>query len=123
MRAAINAARRSSHDWPMAAAVLSGARVLAVAHNDSKTHPQAQTHNRSLHAEHAVLLAMQTLQDNRIDTMIVVRIKKDGQLALAKPCDSCMELIHSFKIPIIWWTDDKGNVTSQIVERTWRTIL
>jgi tRNA(Arg) A34 adenosine deaminase TadA len=109
---AIKAANKSSFKHRMGAIILHKGKIISRGFNQgNKTHPNGPSDRYySLHAEiHAISLAK-----NKGDTLIVVRVKKDGKLALSKPCSGCMEAIKAAGIKCIIYTDNKSDI--QILE-------
>jgi len=99
--------------------------VLVVTHNSHKTHPlQAKYYPhknaRGLHAEIAVLaqyLSRQTAARVRNVKLLpplgkcalrVWRFRKDGTLALAKPCSGCQAAIAYYELGEVLYTNNKG---------------
>lgn len=42
------------------------------------------------------------------ETLVVVRLHKNGKLAIAKPCVHCMPVLEALNIKKIYWTSEKG---------------
>ena len=85
-------------------------RRLSVAFNSyEKTHP-LQEHFSSLAAKpkaiylHAELLALLRCKDDRPYSIFVERYTRDGEAALAKPCDACMLAIKHWGVKHINFT-------------------
>jgi deoxycytidylate deaminase len=113
IRLAQKASTKSKEKFRLGAAITKGKRVLAVGHNDRRSHPMGSGIFKSVHAECAVIC--QCLQ-KRIDmtgaTLWVYRTKTDGP-GMARPCPDCMELIKSVGITDVRYTDRGGSVTHE----------
>lgn len=63
------------------------------------------------HAEaHALQLANRI--GGKIKKLIVLRFRKNGTIAMAKPCSHCQEMLIEHKIPfgIVYFSDDNGEI-------------
>ena len=93
---------RDRHDKQnLVAFALRGRRIVSVGHNSyTRTHPEqsrlakkvGQPDRQFLHAEVAALLKA----PRDADTLVVVRINKQGELVNASPCPVCREAIRLF---------------------------
>lgn len=45
--------------------------------------------------------------------MLVVRLKKDGTLAIAKPCQKCMNTLRSVGIKRVKYSTEDGNIITE----------
>jgi len=87
-------------------------KIVSWATNSRKTHPlQAEYAKRlgrqekvSLHAEIAALI--RSRED--IDTVVVARINKRGELRNSKPCPICRLALEEAEVNEIWFSTDKG---------------
>lgn len=122
-RAYFNAARAvselSDHRCKIGAIVVLKHRIVSSACNsDCKTHPLQKRYNRYRFAEdtphkcHAELLALLPLIKNGVDlsnaSIYTYRQHRDGSLACARPCPSCMELIKDVGITRLFYTTEDG---------------
>ena len=90
--------------------------VISVGYNRNKTHPlQAQFAAIAgrpeaiwLHAEMSALLKLNSNDDNSLCKLYVSRRIKNGDLALAKPCEICTEAIKAYGIREIFYTTTRG---------------
>ena len=79
--------------------------------NSRKSHPLAKRFGRNeksicLHAEmDAIRLACAAGDDLRGSSLWVARVFKNGQRALAKPCEGCQRAIIQFGIEEVEWTE------------------
>lgn len=87
-------------------------RIVSYATNSRKTHPlQAEYARRtgkeqkvSLHAEIAALIRAR----DDIETVVVARINKRGELRNSRPCPICRLALEEAEVKEIWFSTDKG---------------
>lgn len=87
-------------------------RIVSYATNSRKTHPlQAEYARRtgkeqkvSLHAEIAALIKAR----EDIETVVVARINKRGELRNSRPCPICRLALEEAEVKEIWFSTDKG---------------
>jgi len=87
-------------------------QIVSWATNSRKTHPlQAEYAKRtgkvekvSLHAEIAALIRAR----DDIETVVVARINKRGELRNSKPCPICKLALQEAEVSEIWFSTDKG---------------
>ena len=97
-------------DYPphkLGAVVVRKNSIVGIGFNKTKTHPKAKTRFKTIHAEMAAILNCQQ-EDLSGCSIYVYRETKDKQLALAKPCECCLELIRQVGIKDIYYTDTDG---------------
>ena len=109
----IDYAKQSEAKFRHAAICLdSKGRIVSYATNSSKTHPiQAEyarrtgkDHKVSLHAEIAALIRAR----EDIETVVVARINKKGELRNSKPCPICSLALQEAQVEEVWFSTDKG---------------
>lgn len=93
-------------------------RIISSGCNSNKTHPLQKQLNKerfaldSTHSLHAEVSALLPLMKDDIDfgrvELYTHRNYKDGHLAMARPCPSCMKLIKRLGIRRIWYTTNDG---------------
>lgn len=84
-------------------------KILTAKCNSYKTHPKINKYYQwpTLHAEAAAILSLG--MDNCEGTSLyVLRILRNKDIALAKPCKYCMRLIDSVGIKHIFYTTSYG---------------
>ena len=117
LRSAISEAGRSNiHRARMGAVITKGRRILSVGHNEMRGYRKCPSKRRwvnSLHAEQAAILKL--LNKGKIyelsgATIHVTRIKRDGNVGMARPCETCEELIRAVGIKRVIYTNDLGKV-------------
>ncbi len=91
-------------------------RIIGLKTNSYKTHPRMTELSRAtrwgdrkifLHAEVATLVSV----SQPVHTIIIARIRKDGSLALAKPCPLCQLAIKEAKVKRTYFTNEHGELT------------
>lgn len=97
-------------NFRIGAALYDGKRLIVAKCNSYKTTPRALRWYKypHLHAEFAVILHA-GLDNCQGLTLTVARIKRDGSLGNAKPCQECQDLINHVGIKEIIYTTDSGN--------------
>jgi len=105
MNYAKEASSKSKGKWKLGAAIVKKNKLIAAAHNTTKTHPTFGSGKyKTLHAEgHALWKALRQGHDVSGATMYVYRENEN----LAKPCPCCMGLIHKHGIKEVVYTDGK----------------
>lgn len=103
-----------------------GHKIISSGYNSYKTNPaqkrlnihrfKADT-NHTVHAELSCLLPLINRRDiNFCDVSIYIyRQHKSGELALAKPCASCMALLRSLGVRHIYYTGDNSYISEEII--------
>jgi deoxycytidylate deaminase len=110
-------------DFPrqsLGAVMMLGNKTLAVGWNTVKTNPVQKEYNKyrnfdtdtlnngTIHAEMMCLLKTRYYElDWSKVSIYIYRQKKDGQVALAKPCKACEKALHERGIKNIYYTTDE----------------
>ena len=109
----VDAAKHSEAKFRHAALCLdSSGHIVAVGTNSRKTHPQQAEYAKrvgrpqkvSLHAELAALIRARV----DVETLIVCRINKNGDLRNSKPCPVCALALEEAGVEEVWFSTDKG---------------
>lgn len=95
----------SEHKTPMGAAIFRHNKLVALGCNIQKTHTKFP-HLYSIHAEIKAILSAQT--DIRGCDIYVYRELRDGTIALAKPCETCLQTIIEAGIRRVYYTVQNG---------------
>lgn len=88
-------------------------RVASYSFNSYKTHPGLRNHYRypCRHAEAGAILKAMRINKNLSDlSLLVVRIRKDGRLTMAKPCSECRRYMIKAGITSFYFSDWKGEI-------------
>lgn len=93
-------------------------RVLAVENNSYKTHPLVMEFSEfpTLHAEMSCLIH-NGLDNSKGCDIMVVRIRKDNSLGLAKPCKSCEKALRFSGINRVYYTTNDGSLQWQNINQ------
>lgn len=93
------------------AILFSRKHILQAKHNSYKTHPALVKFFKYpfMHAEAACILAHGLDNCKGLD-MLVMRVGKKNDVTMAKPCDSCADLIRHVGIRKVYYSDWSGNV-------------
>ena len=103
-----------------------GHKVISSGCNSCKTNPMQKKLNihrfsadtpATLHAELSCLLPLINRKDIDFSnvSLYIYREYKNGDLALAKPCASCMALLRSLGIRHIYYTGDSSYINEEII--------
>jgi tRNA(Arg) A34 adenosine deaminase TadA len=57
---------------------------------------------------HAETVAIKKCKSHKGNTIVIARIKNNGDMAMAKPCLTCIQAIRFTNIKNIWYTTDTG---------------
>lgn len=89
--------------------------ILQAKHNSYKTHPALKKFYKYpyIHAEAACILAHGLENCKGLD-MLVMRVDKKNTMTMAKPCDSCSDLINFVGINKVWYSDWEGNIVGRL---------
>ena len=115
VRIALKHARKSQHNFQLAALLVKSGRILSVGFNSTKTSPcLLKLHKprpiNKLHAEQCALNRC-GLEETQGASLYIARISKSRKEGgMAKPCSMCMELIRRAGIKKIYYTTDEGDI-------------
>lgn len=109
--------------------VVEGKRIVSSGCNSDKTRPLQKRMNiyrhfsnydESKHSGHAEINALSPLIGKEIDwtkiKIYVYRELRDGTIALARPCVSCMKLIQKLGIKNIYYSNDCHTFSKEKVD-------
>jgi len=116
IKAATDAARLSTMNHRVGAAIYLGNRLISLGWNSNKTHPSVDTNLKWHHAETAALVGLSRIDLARA-IIYVTRIRKDGSKSIAKPCESCEGNLRNVGIRKIFYTDREGYPQKMMLER------
>jgi pyrimidine deaminase RibD-like protein len=105
LRVARKLALRSNYNFRLGAVLIRGGSVISTGWN-SVDHPEAPLYSE--HAEESVLRKARYRAEG--GTLLVVRIRRDGGLAMAYPCDRCMRLIRSLKVKTVVYSTQEEEI-------------
>lgn len=99
-------AYKSSFRHRVGAVVLKKGRVVSRGFNSVTTHRllRSKYGHFSIHAECAALLKRAPG-----DTIVVVRVRRDGRLGMSRPCSKCMAMIKECNIRYVVYVDNSSS--------------
>ena len=100
-------------------------KIIASGVNSTKTHPLQKKYNihrfnddttrHSIHAEmSAYINALKNNNDFSDVVVYVYRETKDGHIAMARPCASCMKMLTDIGVKTVKYSTDIGYATEKI---------
>lgn len=101
--------------WRLGAAIVKGGSVLAKGISSLRNNPKFIPDGENC-SEHAEIAALRKAKNSNIRgaTIYVARIGRDGDMKLAKPCDSCMDALSEAGIRKVVYTTAYGNKEERI---------
>lgn len=125
------AAQTSDYNkFKIGAVVTEKGKLVALGRNSTKSHPVQREYNQyrnrggkgcahHIHAEIAALMKLKDadIQWNKVQ-IYTYRQTADGRPAMARPCNSCMELIKKLGIKKICYSTEYGYAEETIFEHT-----
>lgn len=104
---AIKEAKKSDHDkYKHATLLFRGSTLVAAGYNQGKKHSEIMALNKVKHKGSTVGL-----------TLVNVRINKNGEIGLSKPCVNCQIALDKAGIGKKYWTVDSNiNHCSRVIE-------
>lgn len=95
--------------YRLGAVIVNKKKIEAAKFNCLKSHPKLCKYYPYpyLHAEAHAILSL-GLDNCCNKTLYVVRVLRNGQLALAKPCNSCLTLIKDVGLKEIYYSTSEG---------------
>lgn len=108
------------------AVAVCGHKIISSGYNSYKTNPAQKRLNihrfdadtpATIHAELSCLLPLINRRDVNFSdvSLYIFREYKNGDLALAKPCASCMALLKSLGVRHIYYTGDGSYISEEII--------
>jgi deoxycytidylate deaminase len=109
---ALVCAERSTFKQRIGAVVFKGSRILGTGFNQTNRHQslvKTSSWPGSVHAEvSAIADAIRNYKDVRGADMLVVRLKRTGDMGLAMPCEACYNVLKSVGIRRVNFSDVDG---------------
>ena len=113
IKKAISEAQKSKERHKIGAVVFKGSRIISSAFNElryaKKLARKYKKFEFSLHAETKAILRAR--KDLRNHSILVVRVNKQGEFLLAKPCKYCMAYLEYVGIKTIYYSTKEGICT------------
>jgi deoxycytidylate deaminase len=108
------AARKSTSKFKLGCVIVRKNRVINFGFNDmTKTHPKSNSSFNTLHAEVNTIIGLSYEETKGCD-IYVFRELKNGDLAMAKPCETCLLAIKKAGIANIYYTTENGFTCQQV---------
>ena len=85
-------------------------KILSIGQNSFKTHPVARKYghrNSVLHAEVAAIIR-HGLDDCSGLNLAVLRVNRNNELAISKPCVHCQSIIDNVGFKKVFYTNEQG---------------
>lgn len=122
------ASRLSTHStFKIGAVIANNTSILSTGVNQEKSHPLQKRYNKArgvkatewshIHAELAALLKVKDPKALVGATIYVSRSFKNGQNALARPCEACMDAIIDRGIKSIVYTTEYGIAEELVIPK------
>ena len=107
---ALEEAKKSDHKQKVGAVIFDKKRIISKGHNTcqksvKKLHPKFQRFKYSVHAE--VDSIIKAKKDLKGTSILVVRLNKNNQFRLSKPCFNCMNYIQYVGIKKVFYSISK----------------
>ena len=110
---------RNGTNFRVGAVLFDGNHVVAARHNELKTHPLLTRFSEFpfKHAESSCILHAGFMASYG-SSLAVSRVKRDGSVALAKPCAACQAIIKKAGIRRVFYTTDTKPEVWDVAEDT-----
>jgi deoxycytidylate deaminase len=112
---ALNMAHKSESRFRLGAVLAKRNKVISTGYNQMrKTHPLQEKYNKGehtigLHAEVHACLSVDIADLNGAE-LFVARVLKNGNQAMAKPCETCVRFMRDVGIRTVTYTTDNVSV-------------
>jgi deoxycytidylate deaminase len=106
---ASNISRYSQYKFKLGAVLFKGSKILSTGFNTNKTHPKVMKyfkHGR-VHAEFDCLLHADP-NDIVGASIYVLRMNKQGETVIAKPCPMCAKMMKEFGVEEAFWSTSES---------------
>jgi tRNA(Arg) A34 adenosine deaminase TadA len=110
---------RNGNNFRLGAVVCNGSRIIGASSNSYRTHTLLSRFYPwpHIHAEAGAILRVGMDRCYHSD-LYVARVTRDDQLALARPCEYCLELIKFARIRNVYYSVRNGYERLRMVEKT-----
>lgn len=113
IRVAESAAKQSAcFQFRVGAALLRKKQVVRTGRNSPSTHPKSKTRFCKIHAEFDCLVGL-TSEDCDGATLYVVRLRRRGERAMARPCPHCWLLAQRLGVRKVVYTNQAGEAVEE----------
>jgi deoxycytidylate deaminase len=112
---AVKMAQKSDYKFRVGCVIVRGSKIVSFGWNDGvKTHTKSNHPFKSLHAEADAIISARR-EDLSGCSAYVARLRKDGSIAIAKPCQFCEAMLRKVGIKQVFYTTDDGWVSETYV--------
>ena len=94
--------------------ILKKKKIISFGYNNAwKSNPYALKYGHRFLAIHSELMAIKNFPYRISDlvdfTFVNVRLRKNGEIALSKPCECCQRMLIAFNINEVYYTTNNGD--------------
>lgn len=111
-RRALYEAENSTYKFRIGAVIFKGSKIISSGRNEIRSnaiHPKYKKFLNTLHAEQNALIGLDWTQLKGC-SILVIRINKNDELTIAKPCKMCMALLDYVGIKKIYYSESDGTI-------------
>lgn len=101
-------------DYHLCAILVKGGKILSVGYNKGSTNAFVEhfadlvrgyrDYSLGIHAEMDAVLKARSKTDLKGCKIYVTRIRRDGELGMARPCEICQKILHTYGIKRAYYT-------------------
>lgn len=99
--------KSSHHQHKMGCVIVRKNKVVSLGFNEIKTHTRSIHKYNMLHAEISAIIGC-SFEDLRGSEAYIFRQRKDGGLAMARPCEACRLALARAGIAKVYYTSESG---------------
>lgn len=89
-------------------------RIIAIGENSIKTHPIMEHYSKKMRIKHKIHLHAEisalVKSYQKSHSILVIRVNRSGNLAMAKPCPICQAAIDDAHIKHVYYSDIDGDI-------------
>lgn len=112
LKTALKEVTKSKEDYRLCAVIFDKKKIISIGINAKRHHhklaPKFLKWEGSIHAEQAAILNAKC--DLKGTSILVIRINKQGELRLAKPCHHCSDYLAYVGIRRIYYSTNIGEI-------------
>lgn len=115
IKKAIQTANKSDMmPFKVGAVIFKNNRIISYGYNAKrhcgKIHPKYRNYWDSLHAEQDAILNVKDWNKLSGASILVIRVTRQGNLSMAKPCDMCMSIINHVGLKEVYYSNHEGEI-------------
>jgi len=100
--------------FKVGAVIFKNNRIISYGYNAKrycgKIHPRYRNYRDSLHAEQDAILNVKDWSKLSGASILVIRVTRQGNLSMAKPCGMCMSMIEHVGLKEIYYSNHEGEI-------------